>query len=73
MTDALARRALSVFLVLDPLRRAERRCAMKALKHRFRPLHAVSAVLISVGLLAVSAPTLVPDASACQNSGYCGG
>ena len=46
---------------------------MNALKHSLRPLRAVSAVLLSVGLLAVSAPTLVPEASACQNSGYCGG
>jgi hypothetical protein len=45
---------------------------MNALKYRLRPLRAVSAVLLSVGLLAVSAPTLVPDASACQSSGHCG-
>jgi hypothetical protein len=45
---------------------------MNALKHRLRPLRAASAVLLSVTLLAVSAPTLVPNASACQNSGYCG-
>jgi hypothetical protein len=46
---------------------------MKALKHRLRPLRAASAMLLSVALLAVSAPTLVPTASACQTSGSCGG
>jgi hypothetical protein len=40
---------------------------------RFRPLRAVSAVLLSVTLLAISAPPLVPTASACQTSGSCGG
>jgi hypothetical protein len=46
---------------------------MNALTHRLRPLAAPSAVLLSVALVAVSAPTVVPDALACQNSGYCGG
>lgn len=46
---------------------------MNALKHTLRPLRAMSAVLLSVALLAISAPTLVPEALACQNSGYCGG
>jgi hypothetical protein len=46
---------------------------MNALKHRLRPLRAASTVLLSVALLAVSAPTLVPEASACQSSNYCGG
>jgi hypothetical protein len=45
---------------------------MNTLKHRLRPLRAASVVLLSVALLAVSAPTLVPNASACQNSGHCG-
>jgi hypothetical protein len=45
---------------------------MNTLKHRLRPLRAVSAVILSVALLAVSAPTLVPDASACQSSSACG-
>jgi hypothetical protein len=45
---------------------------MNAFKHRLRPLRAASAVLLSIALLAVSAPALVPDASACQSSGYCG-
>jgi hypothetical protein len=45
---------------------------MNALKYRLRPLRAVSAVLLSVTLLAVSAPALVPEASACQSSNYCG-
>lgn len=45
---------------------------MNALKHRIRPLRAASAVLLSVALLAGSAPSLVPEASACQSSGYCG-
>jgi hypothetical protein len=49
---------------------------MNALKHRLRPLRAVSAVLLSVGLLAVSAPTLVsdnpPTPLACQGSSACG-
>jgi hypothetical protein len=45
---------------------------MNALKHRLRPMRAASAVLVSVALLAVSAPTLVPDASACQSSSHCG-
>jgi len=45
---------------------------MNALKQRLRPLRAVSAVLLSVALLAVSAPSLVPDASACQGSSACG-
>jgi hypothetical protein len=46
---------------------------MNALKHRLRPLRAASAVLLSVALLAVSAPALVPEALACQGTGYCGG
>jgi hypothetical protein len=36
----------------------------------------LAAVLVSVALLAVSAPTLgdnTPTSSACQSSGYCGG
>ena len=36
----------------------------------------LAAVLVSVALLAVSAPTLAdnaPTSSACQSSGYCGG
>jgi hypothetical protein len=45
---------------------------MNALKHRLRPFRAASAVLLSVALLAVSAPALVPDASACQSSSSCG-
>jgi hypothetical protein len=45
---------------------------MNALKHRLRPLRAVSAVFLSVALLSVSAPTLVPDAAACQSSSSCG-
>ena len=46
---------------------------MNALKHRLRPLRAVSVVFLSVAVLAVSAPTLVPEAAACQTSGSCGG
>jgi hypothetical protein len=46
---------------------------MNALKHTLRPLGAASAVLLSVALLALSAPTLVPEALACQGSNYCGG
>jgi hypothetical protein len=45
---------------------------MNALKHRPRPLRAASVVLLSVALLAVSAPTLVPEAAACQSSSSCG-
>jgi hypothetical protein len=46
---------------------------MNALKHRLCPLRAASLVFLSVALLAVSAPTLVPEAAACQTSGSCGG
>jgi hypothetical protein len=50
---------------------------MNALKHRLHPLRAVSGVLLSVALLAVSAPTLLADNPArplaCQASGHCGG
>ena len=49
---------------------------MNALKHRLRPLRAVSAVLLSVALLAVSGPTLLadnpPTPLACQGSSSCG-
>jgi hypothetical protein len=46
---------------------------MNALKYSLSPLRVAPAVLLSVALLAISAPTLVPEAFACQNSGYCGG
>lgn len=45
---------------------------MNALKHRLRPSRAVPAALLSVALLSLSAPTLVPDALACQSSSACG-
>jgi hypothetical protein len=46
---------------------------MNSPRRRTRRLRAVTAALFSVTLLALSAPPLVADAFACQNSGYCGG